>query len=57
MSAILVDKKVKRDEIILAALIEFLEKGFEKTTIQDIAGRAGIGKGSVDDEEDGNEDD
>jgi len=42
-----VDKKEKKDQIILAAIREFSKKGFARTTINDIAGAAGIGKGTV----------
>lgn len=47
MSALIVDKEKKREDIILAALEVFAEKGFQRTTIKDIAERAGIGKGTV----------
>lgn len=47
MSAKVVDKKVKKDQIIDAALRVFAKKGFGKTTINDIAAAAGIGKGTV----------
>jgi TetR/AcrR family fatty acid metabolism transcriptional regulator len=42
-----VDKKEKKDQIIDAAIREFARKGFSKTTINDIANAAGIGKGTV----------
>jgi AcrR family transcriptional regulator len=42
-----VDKKEKKDQIIEAAIREFARKGFSKTTINDIAKAAGIGKGTV----------
>lgn len=42
-----VDKEKKKEEIILAALKVFAEKGFYKTTIADISKEAGIGKGTV----------
>lgn len=47
MSAKVVDKKEKKDRIIGAALLVFAKKGFAKTTINDIAAAAGIGKGTV----------
>jgi len=47
MSAKVVDKKEKKDRIIGAALVVFAKKGFAKTTINDIAAAAGIGKGTV----------
>jgi len=47
MSAKVVDKKEKKDQIIGAALVVFAKKGFAKTTINDIAAAAGIGKGTV----------
>jgi TetR/AcrR family fatty acid metabolism transcriptional regulator len=47
MSAKVVDKKVKKDQIIGAAVQVFAKKGFAKTTINDIAHAAGIGKGTV----------
>lgn len=43
----MVDKKEKKDLIISAAIREFGKKGFAKTTINDIANAAGIGKGTV----------
>ena len=47
MSALIVDKEKKREDIVLAALAVFAEKGFSKTTIKDIAEQAGIGKGTI----------
>jgi AcrR family transcriptional regulator len=47
VSARVVDKKEKKDQIIEAAIREFARKGFSKTTINDIAKAAGIGKGTV----------
>lgn len=47
MCAKVVDKKEKKDQIIGAAVHEFAKKGFTKTTINDIATSAGIGKGTV----------
>lgn len=43
----IVDKKKKRSEITKAALEIFAKKGFENTTVQEIAENAGISKGSV----------
>lgn len=42
-----VDKEKKKEEIILAALKVFAQKGFYKTKIADIAAEAGIGKGTI----------
>jgi TetR/AcrR family fatty acid metabolism transcriptional regulator len=42
-----VDKKEKKDQIVEAAIREFARKGFSRTTINDIATAAGIGKGTV----------
>jgi TetR/AcrR family fatty acid metabolism transcriptional regulator len=42
-----VDKKEKKDQIVEAAIREFARKGFSRTTINDIASAAGIGKGTV----------
>ncbi|UCH95487.1 MAG: TetR/AcrR family transcriptional regulator [Candidatus Aminicenantes bacterium] len=47
MCARVVDKKEKKDQIVEAAIREFARKGFSKTTINDIANAAGIGKGTV----------
>lgn len=47
MSAKVVDKKEKKDQIVGAALRVFARKGFAKATINDIAAAAGIGKGTV----------
>lgn len=47
MSAIIVDKKEKKRHIIQSALRIFSRKGFNLTTISDIAEEAGIGKGTV----------
>jgi TetR/AcrR family fatty acid metabolism transcriptional regulator len=47
MAAKVIDKKEKKDQIIEAALREFSKKGFARTTINDIANAAGIGKGTV----------
>lgn len=37
----------KRQEILKAAAIVFAKSGFQKTLVQDIAGQAGIGKGTI----------
>jgi AcrR family transcriptional regulator len=47
VSARVIDKQEKKDQIISAAMREFVKKGFAKTTISDIAKAAGIGKGTV----------
>ncbi|MGD2090566.1 MAG: TetR/AcrR family transcriptional regulator [Candidatus Aminicenantes bacterium] len=47
MCARVVDKKEKKDQIVEAAIREFARKGFSRTTINDIATAAGIGKGTV----------
>jgi len=47
MCAKVVNKKEKKDKIIGAAIQVFAKKGFAKTTINDIANAAGIGKGTV----------
>lgn len=47
MSPKVVDKEEKRDKILMAAIREFARKGLAKTTINDIAQAAGIGKGTV----------
>ena len=47
MSAKVVDKKEKKDQIVEAAIREFARKGFSRTTINDIANAAGIGKGTI----------
>jgi len=47
MSPIIVDKDKRKKEIAIAALDTFMKKGFEKTSINDIAHSAGIAKGSV----------
>jgi AcrR family transcriptional regulator len=47
MTPKLIDKDSKRDSIIDAAIKLFAKKGFTKTTINDIALAAGIGKGTV----------
>ena len=47
MSALIVDKEKKREDILIAALEVFAEKGFQRATIKDIAERAEIGKGTI----------
>ncbi len=47
MSAKIVDKAEKKGKILMAAITLFAQKGFEKTTINDISQEAGIGKGTV----------
>jgi len=47
MNAIIVDKKEKQRHIIQSALRVFSRKGFNRTTISDIAEEAGIGKGTI----------
>lgn len=47
MSALIVNKTKKKEEIILAALKVFSEKGLSNSTIKEIAERAGIGKGTI----------
>ncbi len=47
MSAKIVDKVEKKSQIMMAAITLFAQKGFEKTTINDISKEAGIGKGTV----------
>ncbi|MCK5004404.1 MAG: TetR/AcrR family transcriptional regulator [Candidatus Aminicenantes bacterium] len=47
MSALIVNKTKKKEDIILAALKVFAEKGLSNSTIKEIADRAGIGKGTI----------
>lgn len=47
MCSKVVDKKEKREQILDAAVHEFAKKGFSRTTINDIAQAAGIGKGTI----------
>ena len=47
MSPKIVDKEAKRQEILHAAISIFARKGFLKTTINDIAVEAQIGKGTI----------
>lgn len=46
MSAIIVDKKKKQRSIIRSAIKVFSHKGFDRSTVSDIAKEAGIGKGT-----------
>jgi len=46
MSAIIVDKKEKQKNIVRSAMKIFSQKGFDRTTVSDIAQEAGIGKGT-----------
>ncbi|MFQ5751843.1 MAG: TetR/AcrR family transcriptional regulator [bacterium] len=43
----IVDKVVKREEILQAALHAFAKKGFKNTKMIDIANESGIGKGTI----------
>jgi AcrR family transcriptional regulator len=43
----IVDKDTKRKEIVQASLGVFAQKGFKDTIMADIAGAAGIGKGTI----------
>jgi len=43
----IVNRKQKKAEIAHMAMDVFAKKGFEKATIQEIAGEAGIGKGTI----------
>ncbi len=47
MSPRIIDKKERQKEIALVALDLFAEKGFEATSISNVAKAAGIGKGTV----------
>ena len=47
MSPKFVDKEQRKKEIALIALDLFAEKGFESTSISEVAQNAGIGKGTV----------
>ena len=47
MSARIVNREERRDAIAQAAAEIFVHKGFGQTTVQDIATRAGIGKGTI----------
>ena len=41
------DKEIRKEEIVQAAVQEFLEKGFEGTSIDNIARRASLSKGGL----------
>lgn len=43
----LIDKNLKKEEILLAGIKTFSEKGFHSSTVEDIANKAGIGKGTI----------
>lgn len=47
MSARIVDKEGKRNQILKAALRTFARNGFVRSTMQEIAVEAGIGKGTI----------
>ena len=47
MAPKIVDKTEKRRQIALAAMQVFADTGFEKTTIDEVARAAGVGKGTV----------
>ncbi len=47
MSPIVVDKEQKREHLLHAALAMFKKKPFDKVTVEDIAGEAGVSKGVV----------
>jgi AcrR family transcriptional regulator len=47
MSPKLIDKEERKKEIALVALDLFAEKGFETTSISEVAKAAGIGKGTI----------
>lgn len=47
MSAIIVNREEKKEQIIRAAIRLFARKGFARTTISDIAREAGTGKGTI----------
>ena len=47
MSPKIVDKEVKKAEILQAAMQVFAQKGVAKTKMMDIANAAGIGKGTI----------
>ncbi len=38
---------LKRQEILKAAAVVFAKRGFQKTLMEDVAGQAGIGKGTI----------
>ncbi len=43
----IIDKSARRSEVVSAALSVFAERGYHRATMQAIAGRAGLSKGSV----------
>lgn len=47
MSPMLIDKEVKKQEILLAAMKVFARKGVANTKMADVAEEAGIGKGTI----------
>lgn len=47
MSPIIVDKEEKKREILQAALDVFSKRGFDNTSVSDIAEKADIGKGTI----------
>jgi AcrR family transcriptional regulator len=47
MSPKIVDKQKRKREILTAAFEQFLEKGYHKTTLGDIARAAGMGQGTL----------
>lgn len=47
MTARIVDKEQKKREIASAAMTLFAESGFEATSMRQVAGAAGIGKGTI----------
>jgi len=47
MAALIIDREKKKEHILLSAINIFASKGFTKTTINDIAVSANIGKGTV----------
>lgn len=47
MSSRAFDKEKKRREIAIAAMAVFADRGFEATSIREIAKKAGVGKGTV----------
>ena len=47
MTAKIVDKTHKRSQILQAAVETFVNKGFERATMNDVAEVAGVGKGTI----------
>ena len=47
MAPIIVDKELKKQDILVAALKVFARQGIAKTKMIDIAIEAGIGKGTI----------